>query len=31
VEAFVNGAIQSGLQVTVTNMPKEDAKASGVE
>lgn len=31
VEAFVNEAIQSGLQVTVTNMPKEEAKASGVE
>ena len=31
VEAFVNEAIQSWLQVTVTNMPKVEAKASGVE
>ncbi|MDP2091321.1 MAG: alanine--tRNA ligase [Candidatus Gracilibacteria bacterium] len=31
VEAYVNEAIASGLQVTVTNVPKEEAKASGVE
>ena len=31
VEAYVNRAIQSGLTVTVTNMDKNEAKASGVE
>lgn len=31
VEAYVNEAIASGLTVSVTNVPKEDAKASGVE
>ncbi len=31
VEAFVNEAIQSWLQVIVTNMPKEEAKTSWVE
>ena len=31
VEAFVNEAIQSWLQVTLTNMPKELAKESWVE
>ncbi len=31
VEAYVNEAIASWLQVSVTNVPKEEAKASGVE
>lgn len=31
VEAYVNEAIDSGLVVTMTNMPKEEARTSGVE
>jgi alanyl-tRNA synthetase len=31
VEDYVNRAIASGLTVTVTNMDKNEAKASGVE
>lgn len=31
VEDYVNEAIQSGLTVTMTNMDKNEAKASGVE
>lgn len=31
VERYVNTAIQSGLTVTVSNMDKNEAKASGVE
>lgn len=31
VEDYVNAAIQSGLKVTIENMPKEEAKAQGVE
>lgn len=31
VEEYVNEAIQSGLTVTMTNMDKNEAKASGVE
>lgn len=31
VEAYVNEAIASDLRVTITNMPKEEAKSSGVE
>lgn len=31
VEDYVNEAITSGLTVTMTNMPKEEARASGVE
>lgn len=31
VEDYVNEAIDSGLVVTMTNMPKEEARANGVE
>jgi alanyl-tRNA synthetase len=31
VEDYVNEAIDSGLVVTITNMPKEEARANGVE
>lgn len=31
VEDYVNEAISSGLTVTMTNMDKNEAKASGVE
>lgn len=31
VEDYVNEAIDSGLTVTMTNMPKEEARANGVE
>lgn len=31
VEAYVNDAIQSGAKVTIEQMPKEQAKAEGVE
>lgn len=31
VEAYVNDAINSGFETTITNMDKEEARASGVE